>query len=104
MARPCPACGAKERRKHPTTGLCYDDFHWPGPPQAKLWRTGTKVYRTIYAITGTDHDRHILIGMMDNANLAANAVEAHNFQLLGVRSPLYSRPEQAVVQSDNQDV
>lgn len=43
------------------------------------WRTGRKVGRTIYAMVDvepTDHDA--LIGMMDTAALAAEAVAAHN--------------------------
>lgn len=43
------------------------------------WRTGRKVGRTIYALTGpepSDGDR--LIGVMDSAELAADAVAAHN--------------------------
>lgn len=45
----------------------------------RRWRTGRKVYRTIYAMQGHEpSDYDILIGLMDTASLAAEAVRAHN--------------------------
>jgi hypothetical protein len=47
------------------------------------WRTGRSVGRTIYAMRGgAPSDTDPLIGMMDTAQLARVAVEAHN-ELLG---------------------
>lgn len=46
---------------------------------ARYWRTGRRVHRTIYCQLGdqpSDHDP--LIGVMDSAELAAAAVDAHN--------------------------
>lgn len=40
------------------------------------WRVGTKVGRTVYAVVGPD--RSVLIGLLDTAFLAADAVYAHN--------------------------
>jgi hypothetical protein len=46
---------------------------------SRRWRTGRKVYRTIYAVMGAEpSDYDILIGLMDAAGLAAEAVRAHN--------------------------
>jgi hypothetical protein len=46
---------------------------------AMLWRTGRSVGRTIYAQPGPDpSDDDPLIGVMDTAELAAEAVGAHN--------------------------
>lgn len=43
------------------------------------WRTGRKVGRTIYMQTGPEpSDEDILIGMMDTASLAQDAVDAVN--------------------------
>jgi hypothetical protein len=45
-----------------------------------LWRTGRKVGRTIYEQTGPEpSDDDPLIGVMDTRQLAAAAVDAHNF-------------------------
>lgn len=45
----------------------------------RRWRTGRKVYRTIYAVMrGEPSDYDILIGTMDTPSLAAEAVRAHN--------------------------
>lgn len=50
------------------------------PAQTRMWRVGRKVGRTIYAQCephrASDDDR--LIGLMDTADLAAEAVRAHN--------------------------
>jgi hypothetical protein len=48
----------------------------------RRWRTGRKVYRTIYAMQGTEpSDYDILIGVMDTASLATEVVQAHNLLL-----------------------
>lgn len=56
------------------------------------WRTGQSVGRTIYACPrGSAHRQgEILIGMMDNARLATEAVECHN-HLLKLREQLADR-------------
>jgi hypothetical protein len=53
-----------------------DAVYWP-------WRTGTSVGRTLYACPpGSSHrNGEILIGMMDTADLAREAVDAHNGRL-----------------------
>lgn len=55
-----------------------------GDPQQQAlelpWRVGTKVGRTIYAVTDLDLDGH-LIGVMDTPDLAARAVADHNRML-----------------------
>ena len=45
------------------------------------WRVGRSVGRTIYAVVDPDADKQVLIGMMDTRELAADAVESHNFLL-----------------------
>jgi hypothetical protein len=43
------------------------------------WRTGRKIGRTLYAVTGPEaSDDDVLIGMMDTPELAAEACAAHN--------------------------
>lgn len=42
------------------------------------WRVGRSVGRTIYADTCEDANEHILIGMMDTPELAAQACDSHN--------------------------
>lgn len=43
------------------------------------WRVGRKVGRNIYAQLGPDpDDGDVIIGQMDSATLAAEAVQAHN--------------------------
>lgn len=42
------------------------------------WRVGSHIGRTVYAVTGTTHDEHPLIGLFDTPELAAEAVQAHN--------------------------
>jgi hypothetical protein len=46
------------------------------------WRTGRKVGRTLYAQPGPEpSDSDPLIGVMDTAELAAEAVAAHNLKM-----------------------
>lgn len=46
------------------------------------WRTGRKVGRTIYMQFGPEpDDGDLLIGMMDSAEIAQAAVDAHNASL-----------------------
>lgn len=43
------------------------------------WRVGRKVGRTVYAVVSrTASDNDILIGVMDTAHLAREAVDCHN--------------------------
>jgi len=49
------------------------------------WRTGRKVGRTIYAVTGQEpSDDDVLIGMMDTPELAAETCAAHNCRTAGL--------------------
>lgn len=51
-------------------------------PCELYWRTGRKVGRTIYAMTGpVPSDSDALIGMMDTPVLAEEACRAHNDRL-----------------------
>lgn len=51
--------------------------------ERRLWRTGRKVGRTIYAQAGREpSDVDELIGVMDTPDLAEEAVRAHNEDLL----------------------
>jgi hypothetical protein len=57
------------------------------------WRTGRKVHRTIYAMTGPEpSDDDPLIGVMDTPELAAEAVEAHNYRLAMTKHPVSMHP------------
>ena len=51
-------------------------------PENHRWRTGRKVGRTIYVLVNNDErlpsDDDVLIGVMDTAALASEAVRAHN--------------------------
>ena len=43
------------------------------------WRTGRRVHRTVYAqVTPEPSDADVLVGLMDSAALATEAVTAHN--------------------------
>lgn len=58
----------------------YRRGHDPG----SYWRVGKRIGRTIYAVIEDDEmhplpdDAHPLVGVMDTAELAAEAVRAHN--------------------------
>lgn len=65
----------------PSTTSAASESRWSGPPTwlGVKWRTGRKVGRTIYAVVGRDaSDNDVLIGVMDTASLANEAVNAHN--------------------------
>lgn len=53
----------------------------PKPPLSSLpWRTGSRNDRTIYAVLDSgDHLEDVFIGTLDTAELAAEAVRAHNY-------------------------
>lgn len=58
-------------------GMKIGDASWRRP-----WRTGRKVYRTIYVQLGDEpSNEDPLIGLMDTPKLAQEAVEAHNERL-----------------------
>jgi len=66
------------------------------------WRVGRSVGRTIYAVTGPEATKtDVLIGVMDNATLAAEAVDAHN-RNLGTLPPLTEDEQKAQVVSIHQ--
>ena len=49
----------------------------------KPWRVGRKVGRTVYEIAGDNpSDDDVLIGMMDTAELADEAVTCHNLAVI----------------------
>lgn len=51
--------------------------------ERRLWRIGRKVGRTIYAqVEREPSDADELIGLMDTEDLAAEAVRAHNEDVL----------------------
>jgi hypothetical protein len=55
--------------------------HWA---TERPWRVGRKVGRTVYArVSGEPSDSDVLIGVMDHADLALDAVAAHN-KALGI--------------------
>ena len=61
------------------------------------WRVGRSAGRTIYAVTGPEATKSdVLIGVMDNRALAAEAVEAHN-RNLGTLPPLTEEEQKARV-------
>ena len=46
------------------------------------WRVGRKLGRTLYAMHGTEpSDDDVLIGCLDSAEIAAEAVRSHNERL-----------------------
>jgi hypothetical protein len=46
------------------------------------WRTGRKLGRTIYAVVGLEpSDEDLLIGMVDEASIAAHICAVHNAAL-----------------------
>lgn len=53
----------------------YDTMHHP-------WRIGSKLKRTIYAVTGGQRrEEDIFIGLMETAPLAMSVVDQHNLAL-----------------------
>lgn len=60
----------------------------PPRPGTGRWRTGRKVGRTIYSMIGRlPHDDDVLIGVMDTAELAQEAVDSYNATHPGGRCP-----------------
>lgn len=51
---------------------------FPSSLEMRLWRTGRKVGRTIYACVGDSTRNDVLIGMMDTPALANCTVDVHN--------------------------
>lgn len=68
-------CGCGRELEH---GSCPQPDCGGRPIEHLPWRTGRRVGRTVYAVTGgADHD-DLLIGLMDTRALAARAVADHN--------------------------
>lgn len=67
--------------------------------QTLPWRVGDDEARTIYAIiTGKTSIEQVMIGVMDTAHLASEAVDAHNVKLNKEASrSSYGQKEQMVV-------